>query len=230
MSWRLGKSCAQLLTAFCEPLPRCLGNQGRKKWLRGRGQERREHNVTENNVTEMENKLPSNRKTRQWREKGEESKWHSKDTGQRREQRNQGKHVEEIRERVNRYPPPRVACNENKAKTTSFFNNSALDHKQNYLLAPLSRHNPKQIRPRQLQPMKNVAPANQYPFRNNELQEGNPQVPGRRCISALFSLCLSSSWSVLKSIWPMPPIFNNFEIHFEGLQCSYRLSNEERQR
>lgn len=65
-------------------------------------------------------------------------------------------------------------------------------------------------------PWKNVSPANQHPFRNNELQEET-----RRCrrggpyLELIFSDCLSSSRSVLKSIWPMPSIFSNFEIHLE---------------
>lgn len=77
---------------------------------------------------------------------------------------------------------------------------------------------------------KNVAPANQHPLRNNELEgEAHRWIGGGLYLCLIFLDCLSSSWSVLKHIWPKPSIFNNCENPPWALQCSFRLSNEERQ-
>lgn len=76
----VSKNCSLRLTIFCEPLPHSLGKRRGRKWLEGRGQERADHNMTENNVIEMENENPNNRK-----EQGCEETTEGNDTAERRD-------------------------------------------------------------------------------------------------------------------------------------------------
>ena len=94
-------------------------------------------------------------------------------------------------------------CNQTSAKSTSLLNNTALNHKQNCWLAPLSRHNFEQIRPWQalLQPMekKQLQPIS---ILSETMSCGRKPTGagGGLYLQLIFPVCLSSSRSVLKSI------------------------------
>lgn len=125
-----------------------------------------------------------------------------------------------------------------KQKSSLFFNNSESNYKQNcsfhFLGTILCNLGPGSCC---YTPCKNLSPANQHPVRNNELQGDTHRWRGGGLYLPLIFSEYLSSWSLLKSIWPMPPIFNNSEIHGEvccavsrwvmkrgKVKCDFRVS------